>query len=291
MVALPHPDLQDAVTVADLFNRTAEANLGSAIRTGSLLRLPDHGRVVMSGDLHDHTLNLQRLVRLAELDASPDHHLILHEIIHGPHRVNGRDLSYRTLARAASLKLQYPAQVHLLQSNHELAQVRGEDILKGRGAVISAFDDALDFAYGADAASVREAFARYVRSLPLAALCPRGILCSHSLPSPSRLGQFDPTILQRVPTDADLSPGGSGYLMIWGRSHDPSVAAALGRAWGVRIFVMGHQPAEMGHYTEGDSMLVLACDHNHGEALPIDLARDYDLAQLEEALVPLASVM
>jgi hypothetical protein len=290
MSILPMPDLRDPAAVVDLFDRTAQANLNSPLRHGALIRLPPRGRLLMSGDLHDHSLNLQRLVKLAALDADPANHLVLQEIIHGPHRVNGHDLSIRTLARVAALKLQFPAQVHLLQSNHELAQVRGEDILKGGGSVLRAFDSGVDFIFRDGAEAVREALARYVWSLSLAAMCPRGILCSHSLPAPGRLSQFDPTVLHRLPTGPDMGPGGSAYLMIWGRSHDQRVAEVLGRAWSVKVFVMGHQPVSEGYEVEGDNMLVLGCDHDHGMALPIDLDREYDVPQLVELLVPLASV-
>ena len=54
---------------------------------------------------------------------------------------------------------------------------------------------------------------------------------------------------------------------------------------------MGHQPAEMGYETQGRSMLVIASEHNHGMALPIDLSTRYELNDLIDKLVPLASVM
>ena len=66
----------------------------------------------------------------------------------------------------------------------------------------------------------------------------------------------------------------------------------LGEAWGVGLFVMGHQPAEMGYEPQGKTMLVLASDHDHGVALSIDLAcADYDQEKLIEQIVPLAAVV
>lgn len=79
--------------------------------------------------------------------------------------------------------------------------------------------------------------------------------------------------------------------MVWGRSHTQEVADHLAAAWGVRLFVMGHQPADEGHLAEGDTMLVLASNHAHGVALPLDLSRTYTRDELVERLLPLAGVV
>lgn len=284
-------DLQDAAAVADLFDRAAQANLNEPLRRGATVHLTAPGKVIMTGDLHDHGLNLQRLAKLADLGAHPERHLILHEIIHGPHRINGRDMSVRTLARVAALKVQYPQQVHLLLANHELAQLGGEGITKGGISVVAAFNRGVDFLYGDLADRVRAAMADFIRSLLLAVRCPNRILCTHSLPSPRQLESFDPTILDRVPTEEDLKSGGSAHKLVWGRDHSQEVAQKLGAAWDVGLFVMGHQPAEMGFEMFGPTMLVLASDHNHGVALPIDLSRSYDMDKLIAQIIPLNSVV
>ncbi len=291
--ALPASDLDltDAQVVTDLFDQAAEANLHSKHRQGATAHMPPEGRLWMSGDLHDNAPNLLRLLKLAKLDNSANHHLVLHELIHGPHHVNGADLSVRMLARAAALKLAHPTQVYILQANHELAQLQGQEISKGGVSVVGAFDAGVDFIYGHDAKRIRQAMDRFIRSFLLAVRCPNGILCSHSLPSPRQLPRFDPEVLNRVPTEEDLQSGGSAHMLVWGRNHTQDLADALCERWGVQCFVMGHQPAEMGYETEGRSMLVLASDHDHGLALPIDLSRHYDLDDLVAQLVPLASVV
>ncbi|MCC7407689.1 MAG: metallophosphoesterase [Phycisphaeraceae bacterium] len=285
------PDLHDPAVVCHLFDDAAAANLNSPLRKGSADHLPPKGRLLMTGDLHDHGLNYQRLLQLAQLDASPDHHLILHEVIHGPHRVNGRDNSVRMLARIAALKLQYPRQIHLMLGNHELSQIRGEGITKDSVNVVDCFNEGLDFLYDDQAGQVRAAMDRFIRSLLLAVRCPNRILCSHSLPSPRMLKTFDPAILDRVPTNADYNVGGSAYQMVWGRSHTRDLADSLAKAWDIDLFLMGHQPADMGYELQGDSMIVLASDHTHGVALPLDLTTRYTLDDLVGQLIPLAGVV
>lgn len=285
-------DFQDAQTVADLFDRAAAANQRHPLRQGCAVCPPAPGVLLMTGDLHDHGPNFSRILQLAALDRDANHHLVLHEVIHGPHRVNGRDTSVRMLAQAAALQLRYPRQVHVLQSNHELAQLNREGLMKGGLNVVQAFDLGLAFVYADDAPLVRAAMNQYLCSLPLAVRCPNGVFCCHSLPSAAHLSGFDTTVLNRTPTPADLAPGGSVHRMVWGRHHTQEVADVLGRAWNARLFVMGHQPAEMGFQIEGQSILVLASDHNHGMALPLDLSdQTCDLDGLIDRLVPLASVL
>ncbi len=283
-------DLQDARVVIDLFQQAAEASLNTPGRSGSVVGLPERGQLVASGDLHDHGLNFLRLLRLARLRESPDHHIILHEMIHGPHLVNGCDLSVRTLARAAALKLNYPAQVHLLLANHDLAQLGGEGIIKDGVSVVRAFNAGVEYLYGDDAETVNRAIGQFIRSFMLAVRCANGIFCCHSLPSPRHLPDFDTTVIDRIPTEADLKHHGHAYRMVWGRNHTQELADTLAAAWNCRLFVMGHQPAEMGYELEGDSMIVLASDHDHGAAIPISLDQRHSRDALVENILPLAGV-
>ena len=283
--------LRDAQSVSSLLIRAADANRQTTGRKGATIHLPSRGQLLITGDLHDHALNLQRILKLAALDQSPNHFLILHEIIHGPYRINGCDMSIRTLAQIAALKLQYPDQVHVLQANHELAQLRNEGILKGGVNVVEAFDLGLEFIYADEAPLVRNAMYQYIQSLPLAAKSAHGLFFSHSLPSARLLGKFDTDVIHRWPTESDLAIDGHGYNMVWGRRHTKKVADVLGKAWGANQFIIGHQPAEMGYETQGDRMLVMASNHEHGIAIPIDLSKTYDQPSLLEQIVPLPSII
>ena len=285
-----HLDLRDAPAVADLLRQAAEANRAMSRRRGSVVDLPAEGTLFATGDLHDHVRNLRGIVKYAAPDQSPDRYLLLHEIVHGSSLVNGCDLSIRCLARVAALKVAYPEQVLLIQSNHELAQLNGEGIMKGGLDVIGAFEEGLDFLFGDEAPLVRAAFGDYVRSLPLAVRCANGVMCCHSLPGVRRLEGFDARVLDREPTDADLADRGAANELVWGRHHPQHVADALSEAWGCRVFVLGHQPAEMGWFEQGQTMLVLASDHEHGMLLPIDLAAEPTRDALIEKLVPINSI-
>jgi hypothetical protein len=283
-------NLGDAAAVAAAFRHAADALRDDPQRRGSSVHLPDAGHLLATGDLHDHQLNFRRLLKLADLDAAADRHLILHEVIHGPDRVNDADLSVRMLARCADLVNRYPTQVHVLLSNHELAQLNGEAITKDGASVVDAFDAGIDFLYGPDADDVRQAMNDYILAMPLAVRCANGVMVSHSLPAPRRIDAFDKTVLDRELTEDDRRHKGSAYDLVWGRYQNQTITQELAEAWGVSAFVVGHQPAEMGYEPIAKNTLILASDHNHGVALSIDLARHYERPQLLHGIRALAGV-
>lgn len=283
-------DLADAAVVVDLLHQTAELNRNDPRRKGSAINLPDTGQLLATGDLHDNAPALQRIVKRAKLDASPDHHLVLHELIHGRTRVNGKDLSIRTLLRACALKAAYPEQVCFLLSNHELAQRRQEHVFKEGGSDIDAFNDGLEHLYGDEAEQVHQAFDDYVDSLPLAVRCVNGIMLAHSLPSPRKIEAFDPSILKRKLKDEDYATDGSAALMVWGRHQNSKLATELAEAWGVEVFILGHQPPEMGWEELANNILLITSEHGHGVCLPIDLSQTYTRDQLIDIVVPINGI-
>ncbi|MFK7790518.1 MAG: metallophosphoesterase [Phycisphaeraceae bacterium] len=278
-------DLDDASLVADLLHRTAELNRSDPRRNACVIDLPKQGKLLATGDLHDNTPALQRVVKQAKLDQSPEHHLVLHELIHGPTRLNGMDLSIRTLARACAIKCAFPEQVCFLLSNHELAQRRQEHVFKDGGSDIDAFNEGLDHLYDDAASTVHKAFDDYVDSLPLAIRCGNGVMVAHSLPAPRKIEVFDTTVLERELTDADYESTGSATFMVWGRHQNQKIAQELADAWNVDAFILGHQQAEMGWEEKAHNILILASDHGHGMCLPIDLSQTYTRDDLIEHLV------
>jgi len=282
-------NFQDAEFMRELFDAGARLMLHDPRRRG-LVEHIDHGQVVMTGDLHDHGPNFQRICRIADLEASEDHHVIFHEVIHGSNLINGMDFSARMLARIAHMKLQRPGQVHVILSNHEMGQMTGTTLLKAGVSTTHAFLQGLRYLWGDEAERVYPAMLRYIRSMPLAIRTAGGVLCAHSLPAPARLNEFDVGILDRQAVDSDFFPGGHVYEMVWGRRHNDVLAGDLADDWGVRAFLLGHQPADEGFGFEGELILVLASDHEMGVALPFDARTSYDRDTLARQLVRLAAI-
>ncbi len=273
--------LHDAAAATALFDRAAESLRNSPHRAGSAVRLPARGRLLATGDLHDNPDHFRKIVRLARL-SEPDHHVVLHEIIHGEVLVNGMDLSHRMLARVAHLAVENPGRVHVLLANHELAQLTGQRVSKGAGDNVELFDAGLEYAFGDECHAVAEAIKGFIRAMPLAALSESGLLCAHSLPAPRMLDAFDPGVLDRDLEDEDYRSGGSGYLMVWGRGYGADQIETLAQRWGVRLFCLGHEHVDNGVALRGSRALILNSDHAMGTVIPLDLA---NLPTPEEAIM------
>jgi hypothetical protein len=282
---------RNAEAFAALLHAAAAAMRASPLRGRSVVRLPRRGRLLATGDLHDHQQHLDAVLRAARLDESPDHHVVLHELIHGERLVGGMDMSHRMLAAVAELVVERPGQVHPVLANHEIAQYRRQHISKGAGDNLELFDAGLDWVYGDDAGLAAEAIAAFIAAMPLAVRCDNGILVSHSLPSAAQMRHFDLRVLERDLVEEDYDgPAGAAYLMTWGRGQPPEHLEALAREWGVRTFVVGHAHAELGVEVRPPCMLVLNTDHAQGRIVAIDLAADApDAAALRACSEPVVN--
>ena len=263
-----------------LLRDAASAMRASPLRERSVVRLPRRGRLLATGDIHDNAMHLQAVVRAAELDESRDNHVVLHELIHGERLVHDMDMSYRMLGRVAELVLAYPAQVHPILANHEIAQCRGQHISKGAGDNLAPFNAGLDWVFGDDAGLAADAIGDFVRAMPLAVRCDNGLFVSHSLPSPVLAKHFDLRVLERELCDEDLDgPHGAAYLMTWGRGQTREHLEALAREWSVRTFIVGHAHAPVGVEVREPNMVILNTDHPQGRVVAVDLAADAPTAQ------------
>ena len=295
--------MRDAGAVADALRRGAAAMRSCACRRGSIevvelsgaMRGTPAGTLIATGDLHDNPLHLSRLMHAAGMEdaASDPAHLTLHELIHGDRLVNGLDYSYRVLARVAHLKATFPERVHVLLANHEMAQAFGQHVAKEGVRCNEAFDEALDVAFGDDAAIVREAANAFVRAMPIAARfrcagVDGDVLCAHSLPPPELMERFDLGVLERELVDEDYAARrGSSHLMMWGRGQTREQLAMLAERWGVRLFLLGHERAEEGVLMLGENAVVLNSDHERGVYARVDVCGAASVERVMEGVVGL----
>ncbi len=265
----------DHELVIDVYRRAAEENRLDPLLKGACLHLPDYGQLVMTGDMHGHMRNFEKLVKFCVLGQSAARHVILHELVHRePFTLNDVDRSHELLYEAAHWKCAFPNQVHFLQSNHELAELIGQEITKNGRDVTLGFEMGVAETFGRNhVPKVMEAIREFLASLPLAARTPNGIFLSHSLPSEPDWPSFDPAVLERTLTMTDFLEDGSVYNLVWGRNHTPELLQQISKKLGAKFFITGHQPQEDGYRVIGDRMIILASDHNHGVFLPIDLNR------------------
>lgn len=269
----------DADHVLEVFGTAAEENQLSPLRKGQVVTLPAEGEVWMTGDLHDHRNNFNKLLKAADLATHPERHLVLHELIHGDHYDSGgAEDSWQTLYRAAELKCDFPNQVHFLLANHDLAQIQGEGIMKAGVSVCEAFTRALKRDFNSQYASVNAGIGEFFLSLPLAIRTPGGMFFCHSLPTDDQIESFDFTVFDRPLSGADYKRRvGPVYQLIWGRGMSPATVQTFAERVGANLIITGHQPQDMGYGINGDKHLILASDHNQGVFLPLDLSETYDM--------------
>lgn len=269
----------DASAACDLIRAAADLICEDPNRTGSLLSFGRAGQLVVTGDMHGNLRNFEKLQKFCNLANSPGRHVILHELIHRELETASDDDSIELMLRAAAWKVEFPDNVFFLQSNHELAQLRGQEITKGGRSVLLDFQRGVEKRFGERSDEVLDALNEYIAALPLAARTESGVFVAHSLPDPLLIDSFDPNIFTRDLVPRDLLPGGDAYALVWGRFHTPRDVEKFAEKVGARVLIVGHTPQEDGYRVIG-RMIILASDHAHGVFLPIDLSREPDVEQL-----------
>jgi calcineurin-like phosphoesterase family protein len=273
------------------FERGARANRQDSFRDGNIIRLAGPGDVIMTGDLHGNELNFDRLCREANLGNHRNRHLILHELLH---RSNNQSLdrcdSYLLLARAVQLKVEYPDQVHFLLSNHETAQVTGDEILKNGQPMVRAVNTAISEEFAEKSTLVQQAMCDFILSLPLAVRTANRVWMSHSLPSKRHLADFEDSIFERELSKEDLKSDKSVRSLTWDRGHTAEGLDILQEKWDVDHFIVGHQPQANGYSYHFERMIILASDHPHGCYLPFALNKNYEKESLFDLIKPLAAI-
>ena len=278
-------------TIIDLLNKGIEAGNADKFRRGNVIHLPANGSLILTGDIHGHRRNFERIVAFADLANNPDRHIVLQEIIHGgPEDSQGGCLSYQLLFDAVRYKLTFPDRVHIIMGNHDTAFINSSEVMKDGKEMNRAMRLALDREFQQTGANVELAIRQFLFSQPLALRCDNRIWVSHSLPSDRFFDKFDPKILDRQLKINDVVRPGSAYLLTWGRKHSQALLDKMARLFDVDIFILGHQPQEQGWSQPGDNLIIIASNHNHGCLIAIDLAKSYTIEKLIDSIVPLASI-
>lgn len=251
---MPNPD-----RLLRIFEQAVRAFRDTPGRRGRLVELQEVSEVLVAGDMHGNLDGFRRLLDVAALAKNPTRHLIVQELVHGPHRYpSGGDKSHQMIDVLAALKCQFPKRVHMLMGNHELAEWTGQQIGKGDELLNGIFRQGVDEFYSPRGEEVYAAYGQFFAVLPLAIRTPNRVFLSHSLPKPVRLANFDIAALEHDETaEEDLKLGGAVHSLVWGRDTRPEHVAAFLKKVDADLLITGHIPCENGFEAPNDQQLIL----------------------------------
>lgn len=276
--------------IIDLLNEGMHANNSDRFRKNNVIRLPKEGRLVLTGDIHGHPRNLERIMNFADLSNNPDTHLILQEILHGgPEDDQGGCLSYKMLFDVVRYKIRFQDRLHILMGNHDTAIINNSKVLKNGKEMNRAMKLALEHEFQNQTNDIELAIKQFLFSQPLAAEFNR-IWMSHSLPSDHLLDKFDSKITERQIKVNDVVRPGSVYLLTWGRKHSQQLLDKMAEMFDVDLFILGHQTQKEGWAQLGENLIILASEHNHGCIMDLDMRKSYTIDSLKECIIQLSSI-
>jgi hypothetical protein len=276
----------------ELCEKNAEINRASKFRQGNVLHFDEQCNLIITGDLHGHFRNFERIVSFANLKNNPDTHVVFQEILHGgPEDINGCCMSFKVFFDVMHYKHDYPDQVHLIMGNHDTAIITDHSVLKNGKEMNQSLKDGLHQYFGGDFDKVNEAIKKYLISQPLAVKCANGVWASHSLPADRFVKDFDVAVFDKELTPEDLERPKSAYTLTWGRRHSKKLLKELAKLLEVNYFILGHQPQASGWTKFADMLIILASEHNRGTLISFDPTESYTLDELADRIVLLASLV
>lgn len=280
------PDPQRLIAT---LRRAVDAFRTTPGRAGRLVRVPAGDELFVVGDLHGHVENFRSALLRADLATHPRRRLVVQEIVHGPFAYpDAGDKSHQMLDLVAALKCQYPARVHYLLGNHEMAQWKRQRIGKGDVDQNVWFEQGVRTAYGDAADAVIAEYDRLFAAADLAIRTENRVFVSHTLPPASSLERFSLDLLEQptLPDDVWRS-GGPVHGLLWGRDLRDATAAAFLARVDADWLITGHIRTEDGFQAPNERQLILDALGHPACACLVPTDRPVTLADLVGAVVAL----
>ncbi len=256
--------------------------------------LPDHGRLLISTDLHGNREDFERLrarffgLREAADDPGTIHWALLGDLVHGPNerarqldpeRFGYVDDSPFLVDAVAELRERLPDNVHLLLGNHDHGHIGGPHTHKFHGDEVVALEQRMD------PAAVARMHALFGDAL-LAVAAPCGLLLCHGSPD-EQLDTLDNLAAVDPHDEPDLGRRSllRSLLTSYGQPGETTATVLRqlsGPALELRVVVHGHDVDLGGWYTKHGNQ---ACPVLFGAApaqrryLVVDLAARYQGAE------------
>jgi Calcineurin-like phosphoesterase len=234
-----------------------------------VLRLPDHGRLLVCTDLQGCMRDWKRVVSLFEqalLDYEGNAHVLFTgDLIHGPHidpedwpdflGEYYRDASGELMSEYAGLAAQYPGRVHALLGNHEHGHIGGPHTAKFAADEVALLEQILGPAATARMCGIIHTFA-------LAAVSKCGVVFTHGAPAAQvdSLAEIEAADLSGAHHASPLDVLDTPIVgkILWARSATDVEAKRFLRAVNGAIAIYGHDVIPEGFETVGDCQMVVS---------------------------------
>jgi hypothetical protein len=238
-----------------------------------VLRLPDHGRLLVCTDLQGCLRDYHRIVELFERARAGDdgkgdgdaHLLFTGDLIHGPQLEPEdwpdflgeyyRDASGEVIDELAALMRRHPDRVHALIGNHEHGHLGGPHTAKFAADEVAVLEHQLGEVATARLRAIMSEFA-------LVAIAPCGAIFTHGAPAATiaSVADIEATRLDGFDRGSPLDILDTPVLgaILWARSAPPFAARAFVRALGGTICIYGHDVIPEGFERIGDEQMVVS---------------------------------
>ena len=238
---------------------TGERPAGKAAPSCSPPELADE--VMVTGDVHGHRRNFDRIRRIAALDGHPRRHLVLQEVCHGgpsyPH--DAGCMSHTILEDVAALKAKYPERVHFILGNHELAELSDYPIQKNRQLLNLLFRQGLQQMYGPAAEEVRQAILRFLVELSAGGPAAAGSVHLAQLARGRRPSGIRPVGPRPRARGRGLFRASGRFPAGVGPRLPPRERPGVCRTGRGQVLITGHEPCREGFVAPNDLQIILDC--------------------------------
>ncbi len=255
-----------------------------------VLRLPDHGRLLVCTDLQGCMRDFKRFVDVFEqalLTYQGDAHVLFTgDLIHGPHidpedwpdflGEYYRDASGELMIAYSGLAAQYPGRVHALLGNHEHGHIGGPHTAKFAADEVALLEQILGPSATARMRGIIHTFA-------LAAVSKCGAVFTHGAPAAQidSVSDLEAADLSGAQYDSPLDVLDTPVVgkVLWARSATQAEARRFLRACGGTMAIYGHDVVSEGYECTGDEQMVVSTSFGVFDAnkvyLSLDLAARY----------------
>ncbi len=249
-----------------------------------VLRLPDHGRLIVCTDLQGCLRDFHRIIEIFddEMDRGGDAHLLFTgDLIHGPHLDEldwpeflgeyYRDASGDVIDELSVLMRRHPGRVHALVGNHEHGHIGGPHTAKFAADEVAVLEELL----GAERA---ERMRNVLRDFALVAVAPCGAVFTHGAPAATvkSIRDIEEAKLEgfEIGSPIDILDTPVIGPILWARSAAPDVASRFVKALGGTFCIYGHDVIPEGFEIIGDEQIVVSTSFGVFDSNKVYIALD-----------------